>query len=207
MKIVSHRKLALTRLLLVLLVFLVTPSRAASRKVRILHEMNALAIAASLYRGEYGQFPAGTTPEIARALTGENSRGIVFVDLAPRTRSKDGGYLDQWNTPYLITFPDSQTVNVRSAGPDRVFDTGDDRFLRKGVRGVSHNVNTRRADIVDRAMLFTWTILIPVSSLLLFGFLLFWSIRSTMGAATQTPKTTVKVPQDSLNPAGTSSPN
>ena len=116
-----------------------TLANAESRKNRLHMEMSQLAMAATQYKTEYGVFPTGKSIEVIRALTGTNLRKIIFIDWAGRSSDANGRFLDQWNSPFLILFPDTETVEIRSAGPDKRFDTSDDIHFRKGREGIDHN--------------------------------------------------------------------
>ena len=116
------------------------PCHAESRKNRIHNDMSSLALAATQYKTEYGAFPSGKSIEIVFALAGNNPRKILFIDWPPRYLDANGRFLDQWGTLYLISFPDAETVEIRSAGPDKSFDTADDKHFRKGPHGIDHNV-------------------------------------------------------------------
>jgi hypothetical protein len=102
-------------------------------------EMSQLAVAAIQYKTEYGAFPSGKCLEVIRALTGTNPRKIIFIEWVSRHSDANGRFLDQWGSPFLISFPDAETVEIRSAGPDKSFSTSDDKYFRKGRHGIDHN--------------------------------------------------------------------
>jgi hypothetical protein len=130
----------MNRLLFSLFFMAITfPCYAESRKNRLHMEMSQLATAAIHYKSEYSTFPSGKSIDVTRALTGANPRRIAFIDWTGRSSDPNGRFLDQWSIPFLISFPDSETVTIRSAGPDRIFETSDDKFYTNGSHGVDHN--------------------------------------------------------------------
>jgi hypothetical protein len=76
---------------------------------------------------EYGALPRTTTNrELNHILLGDNPRGITFVEWGRRHTNSVGEIIDAWNTPLRITFPTTNSVQVESAGKDRLFSTKDD---------------------------------------------------------------------------------
>ena len=88
-----------------------------------------LRIACRSYRAMYGSFPTGSVAEISQSLLGRNAREIVFIKVAPRFIDADGAVCDDWGTPFQLEFSGDTNVVVRSAGPDRQWNTKDD-FVR-----------------------------------------------------------------------------
>ncbi|HEY8966050.1 MAG TPA: type II secretion system protein GspG [Candidatus Methylacidiphilales bacterium] len=90
----------------------------------------ALGTAIHYYAHDNGDYPKGDNAAVARALLGENPRGIVYMEFeegsAPPT---DRGFLDSWGHPYEITQPEPDLMVIRSAGPDGKFQTADDVVL------------------------------------------------------------------------------
>ncbi len=107
------------------------PCSAESRKTRIQNDLSQLVVALVQYRTEYGAFPSGKSLAVIGALTGTNSKHIVFIEWSERSLDANGRFLDQWGSPYLITFPDTESVEVRSAGPDKTFNTPDDKYIAR----------------------------------------------------------------------------
>lgn len=83
------------------------------------------------YHITFGRLPQGNGPAVFKALVGENKRREVFIQWNPAFIGPDGSFLDQWGSPYSISFPDAESVEVRSAGPDKVLNTADDQFMRR----------------------------------------------------------------------------
>ena len=99
------------------------PGHSLTARAYIMEE--AIVTGAKAYRMEYDSFPTGSTAQITAALSGNNPRHIFFIDLSP-SRVVDGQIIDEWGTPYSITFPTASNVVVRSAGKDKIFGTADD---------------------------------------------------------------------------------
>lgn len=83
------------------------------------------------YHITYGRLPEGNSAAVCKALAGENKRREVFVEWNRAFIALDGSFLDQWGSPYSISFPDAESVEVRSAGPDKALNTADDQFNRR----------------------------------------------------------------------------
>lgn len=79
-----------------------------------------IKIALLEYKTQFGAFPSGDSRAIVRALTGDNPKRMPFIGMPP-----DGELLDPWGTPYRIYSGDAPLI--RSAGPDKLFDTGSGR--------------------------------------------------------------------------------
>ncbi len=99
-----------------------------------------LAAACALYKTEYGAFPSGKNAEVMRSLAGGNPRKHTFIEWKSRAVDANGVFLDSWGTAYLISFPNADTVEVRSAGADRKLNTSDDKYFRKGPGGSDGNI-------------------------------------------------------------------
>jgi hypothetical protein len=70
---------------------------------------------------------------VAKALNGQNAKGITVI-VGRKTELNDKGeFVDQWGTPLRIYFSDNGVL-IRSAGPNRRFDDStvmdNDDFIR-----------------------------------------------------------------------------
>jgi len=74
------------------------------------------------YKGTFGEFPTGSSAEIASALLGRNTSHVPVL-----TRSN--ALVDPWGTAFRITIV-GDNVEVRSAGPNRTFGDADDIDVR-----------------------------------------------------------------------------
>ena len=73
--------------------------------------------------------PIGSNAEIAEALAGDNPRHAkILPDELPRNSS--GEMVDRWGTPYFFHQLSRNSMEIRSAGPDRKMWTSDDVFTR-----------------------------------------------------------------------------
>lgn len=86
-----------------------------------------LSIACHQYKQAYGTYPElSENRAVIAALTGENSRKIVFFEPNPRQLNENGELLDRWGTPIRITFLPDEAPFFVSAGKDKTFGTPDD---------------------------------------------------------------------------------
>jgi prepilin-type N-terminal cleavage/methylation domain-containing protein len=84
----------------------------SGRKAEARNDIAQIAAAIKAYQLEYGRLPAGGN--VIKELTGENSRGITFLEAKrpkgnpPRNGAPEGGndYLDSWGNPYIIQLDD-----------------------------------------------------------------------------------------------------
>lgn len=83
------------------------------------------------YHNEFAIAPTGTASQILSQLIGNNERRIVFLQTGSETTNRVGELCDPWGTPFQISIDRTNPVTrddiaIRSAGPDRKFDTRDD---------------------------------------------------------------------------------
>jgi len=70
--------------------------------------------------------PFGENSEITAALAGDNSLGLVLIPRQHPAINAAGELCDRWGTPFRFHQISGQHMEIRSAGPDRAFATGDD---------------------------------------------------------------------------------
>ena len=104
------------------------------------NDLDKLVAGLLSYRATYREFPKGNGPAIFKALVAVNTRHEIFIQWNPAFIAKDGSFLDRWGSPYNVSFPDAESVEVRSAGPDKVLNTKDDQYIRKGTRGTESHL-------------------------------------------------------------------
>jgi hypothetical protein len=80
---------------------------------------------------------------ISKMITGGNSQGKSYYLPRDGRRGKDGSILDSWDTPFQFQFT-SETVTVRSAGPNRHFFDEDDAVRTEKLIGRPERVNSQR---------------------------------------------------------------
>jgi len=90
----------------------------------------------SLYRERFGSYPAfGDNAQLVNALAGANPQRI---GLLPRDTaaidSATGELRDRWGVPYIFHAISRNTLELRTAGPDRIAYTEDDLTLLAGTR-------------------------------------------------------------------------
>lgn len=73
--------------------------------------------------------PWGDNRDITAALSGQNPRRVALIPPGHPAISRDGELLDRWGTPMLFHQLSGTAMEMRSAGPDRVFYTADDTVL------------------------------------------------------------------------------
>lgn len=106
----------------------VTPTRASDLAAEAQHD--AARVHATIRNfmtlvKEPRRPPLGDNRDITRALTGENPLGEALVSNHD-DRVVDGQLVDRWGTPYHFHPRAPNTIDVRSAGPDRSLFTDDD---------------------------------------------------------------------------------
>ena len=90
--------------------------------------LESLRIAVRSYGSRFGGNPVGNNAEITRALTGDNSKHVRFLDEAHY--NDKGELIDGWSTPYFFHQLSGRETEIRSAGPDRRMWTADDIVIR-----------------------------------------------------------------------------
>jgi len=103
------------------------PSDSAADDVRILDELvvSFLTAVKDPYRP-----PLGINEDFARALTGGNRYGDVFIASNHPSINNQGQLVDRWGTPYHFHPRAADAIDIRSAGPDRTLFTDDDILSR-----------------------------------------------------------------------------
>ncbi len=97
-------------------------SRPIIDKVRLVDvDTSQIRAALQSYEAAFGMFPTGKSSAVFRALRGDNSRKIIFLQCTPGSVAPDGSMLDPWGTPYKIYFSGKEPL-IRSAGPNKQFD-------------------------------------------------------------------------------------
>jgi hypothetical protein len=78
------------------------------------------------YRTRLGENPVGSNAEIMKAIMGGNPIQAVLGPPPGLSLNAAGELVDRWGTPYFFHQLSKDTMEIRSAGPDRVMWTGDD---------------------------------------------------------------------------------
>jgi len=81
----------------------------------------------NVYRRVLGMYPAGEdNRQFVNALLGANREKLPFLSSDHPRINAEGEIVDCWGTPFFFHLNSRTSVEVRSAGPDRHFFTGDD---------------------------------------------------------------------------------
>lgn len=82
------------------------------------------------YRTIYHENPVGTNADIMRAIMGGNPKQARLGPPEGQSLSAEGELLDRWGTPYFFHQLAADSMEIRSAGPDKVLWTSDDVITR-----------------------------------------------------------------------------
>jgi hypothetical protein len=77
-----------------------------------------------------GENPIGTNSEIMKAVLGDNLKQAKIGAPEGQSLNGKGELVDRWGSPYFFHQVSKTKMEIRSAGPDRVMWTGDDRELK-----------------------------------------------------------------------------
>jgi hypothetical protein len=92
------------------------------------YQFHAITGGLYVYHEKYGTYPKGDNTAVARALLGGNpDQPPVISYNSPVGPNRE--FVDVWHTPYFIRVSD-ETIDIRSAGPDRMLWTADDLAFR-----------------------------------------------------------------------------
>ncbi len=114
--------------ILLLFILLLRPWKRPSHETENLDSMIEVGTLLRSYIHDYGEIPPGNETAISQAFLGKNPRGIVYVEFKENASSSKI-FIDPWGTPYRIAALNAKWAEVRSAGPDKLFGTADDRTL------------------------------------------------------------------------------
>src|SRR5260221_10165371 len=129
--------LALLGFLIMMVLAIVLPLLAGSRRRRIAEAEDAMAhfiAGVQQYRTEYGTLPARDSTNILKALFGDNPRKIPFLLVPSRSLNAKGEWLDPWGTPYEFRLSSTNSISVKSAGKNKIFGDKDDIVTERPLR-------------------------------------------------------------------------
>jgi hypothetical protein len=95
--------------------------RLSSHVQKLNEDEDNLFYALQQYHERMGSYPAGDNLDIAKALSGNNSRSLIIVVGHHQSVNDKGEFIDPWGTPLRIYFS-GNNVLIRSAGPNKRFD-------------------------------------------------------------------------------------
>jgi hypothetical protein len=98
------------------------PAGTIQADLRLLHEVFAAWQTNFPREGN----PVGENAEITRALAGANALKLALVPPDHPALNAAGELTDRWGTPFRFHQLSGTRMELRSAGPDRRFGTGDD---------------------------------------------------------------------------------
>lgn len=78
------------------------------------------------FRTSMGENPTGTNAEIMTAVMGGNPKGARLGPPENQTLNGNGELVDRWGTPIFFHQLSKTSMEIRSAGPDRMMFTDDD---------------------------------------------------------------------------------
>src|SRR5688572_1010985 len=101
--------------------------RLTAQSAQAREEIAELRAGLIRYYRTFGEPPGGDRSKVPySALTGLNSKGIIFFT-APYSRfSPEGELVDPWRRPYQIDLGDPYNPRIYSCGPDKRDDQGAD---------------------------------------------------------------------------------
>ncbi len=106
---------------------------AASRSEPIVDgraELDGVQFMLRDFRTRIGENPVGSNAEIMRSLMGGNEAKAFLGPPPGQSLNADGELVDRWGTPYFFHQLSKNSMEVRSAGPDRRLWTSDDLVAR-----------------------------------------------------------------------------
>jgi hypothetical protein len=77
-------------------------------------------------RANNGKNPSGLNHEIVNELRGANPKNYAVLPADLTNINSKGELTDRWGTPYFFHCLNEETIEIKSAGPDRKFDSKDD---------------------------------------------------------------------------------
>lgn len=102
------------------------PSHHPMREDPAKNEADTIALNIRHFGQRFGGNPTGSNAEIVKTLTGGNATGAKYLTGEILRLNDKGELIDQWATPYFFHQNSADSMDVRSAGPDRKLYTPDD---------------------------------------------------------------------------------
>ena len=105
-----------------------SPDSDLSEKVAI--DVDQVGLMLRDYRTRMGENPLGTNAEIMKAVMGENPKQVRLGPPEGQKLNAAGELVDRWGTPIFFHQLSKASMEIRSAGPDKVLWTDDDVIQR-----------------------------------------------------------------------------
>lgn len=98
-----------------------TTLRANAQTTKFNEDVDNLFVGLQKYKERVGSYPTGGNADVAKALSGENSKNIIILVGRKTELNEKGEHVDPWGTALKIYFSEANIL-IRSAGPNRRFD-------------------------------------------------------------------------------------
>lgn len=98
-----------------------TTIQAKARNSKLSADLESLFDGLQTYKENVGTYPTGGNADVARALTGQNSKRVIIRVGRKLDQNNKGEFVDPWGTPLRFYFSDN-SVLIRSAGPNGRFE-------------------------------------------------------------------------------------
>jgi hypothetical protein len=98
-----------------------TTVQAKARNSKLSADLESLFDGLQTYKENVGGYPTGGNMDIAKALTGQNSKRVIIRVGRKLDQNNKGEFVDAWGTPLRFYFSDN-SVLIRSAGPNGRFE-------------------------------------------------------------------------------------
>ena len=95
--------------------------RTESKTAEYNADLGDLFTALQKYKEVVGSYPVGNNLEVAKALLGDNPKGLIIIVGHKQNVNAKGEFIDPWGTPLRIYFS-GDGILIRSAGPNKRFD-------------------------------------------------------------------------------------
>jgi hypothetical protein len=99
----------------------ITTYRLSTHMQKLNEDEDNLFYALQQYHERMGVYPSGGNADIAKALSGNNSRSLIILVGRHQDLNDKGEFVDPWGTPLRIYFA-GDSILIRCAGPNKRFD-------------------------------------------------------------------------------------
>lgn len=96
------------------------PKTSTEEDISVLQDLLAI------YRGANGGNPTGENRDIVRQLSGQNPKRFAVLPPDLSSISQNGELVDRWGSPYFFHALSRESMEIHSAGEDRILWTKDD---------------------------------------------------------------------------------
>ena len=103
-----------------------TPAATTDQREGVVLDLDKVTLMFRDFRSSMGENPTGTNAEIMKAVMGGNPKGARLGPPENQSLNAEGELVDRWGTPLFFHQMSKTSMDIRSAGPDRVMWTDDD---------------------------------------------------------------------------------